>query len=264
MQKVNVNFDDPCKLKPIDVKDIEKPDKYDNHIAKFTIWYEWFRDLLENRHPNCEHVFNAIEKAGKTRVASVEDLLNLVDSGDTKIKQIIKDQSQMYMCQLKPACGRTMEESCTHELLRQDVNGIMDLLRDIVYKGKNRNPNRLVELKPKALTQPRAAKTADVDRVLTERNSVRRQILDEDPSYKLDDENPSDTAHENYSERLREIHERAGILTNTTDSNKHCSTRSAQGKWTMSLERETLVLMHLVIYHIASRTRKRVSTSLSK
>ena len=162
-------------------------DKYDNHIAKFTIWYEWFRDLLENRHPNCEHVFNAIEKAGKTRVASVEDLLNLVDSGDTKIKQIIKDQSQMYMCQLKPACGRTMEESCTHELLRQDVNGIMDLLREIVYKGKNRNPNRLVELKPKALSPPRAAKTAGVDRVLTEWKSVRRQILDEDPSYKLDD-----------------------------------------------------------------------------
>ena len=31
---------------------------------------------------------------------------------------------------------------------------------------------------------------------------VRRQILEEDPNY------PSDTAHENYSERLREIHER--------------------------------------------------------
>ena len=35
--KVNVNFDDPYKLKPIDVKDIEKPDKYDNNIAKFTV-----------------------------------------------------------------------------------------------------------------------------------------------------------------------------------------------------------------------------------
>ena len=88
-------------MKPIDLKDIEKPDKYDNNIAKFTIWYERFRDFLENRHPNWEHVFNATEKAGKTRIASVEDFLNLVDFGDTKIKQSIKDQSQVYMCQLK-------------------------------------------------------------------------------------------------------------------------------------------------------------------
>ena len=64
----------------------------------------------------------------------------------------------------------------------------MDLLRDIVYKGKNRNPNRLIELKAKALSPPRAAKTADVDRVLTEWKYVRRQILEEDPNYKLDDE----------------------------------------------------------------------------
>ena len=74
--KWSVNFDDLYKLKPIDVKDIEKPDKYDNKNAKFSIWYERFRDLLENRHPNLEHVFNAIEKTGKTRIASVEDFLS--------------------------------------------------------------------------------------------------------------------------------------------------------------------------------------------
>ena len=49
--KVNVNFDDPHKLKPIDVKDIEKPDKYDNNIAKFTIWYARLRDLFEQSPP---------------------------------------------------------------------------------------------------------------------------------------------------------------------------------------------------------------------
>ena len=64
----------------------------------------------------------------------------------------------------------------------------MDLLRDIVYTGKNRNPDRLIELKAKALSPPRAAKTADVDRVLTEWKYVRRQILEEDPNYKWDDE----------------------------------------------------------------------------
>ena len=64
----------------------------------------------------------------------------------------------------------------------------MDLLRDIAHKGKNRNPNRLTELKAKALSPPRAAKTADVDRVLTEWTFVRLQILEKDPNYNLDDE----------------------------------------------------------------------------
>ena len=133
-------------------------------------------------------MFNAIEKAGKTRIASVEDFLNLVDSGDTKIKQSIKDQFQMYMCQLK-AFLRTYTGGELHARVTQTrSDGIMDLLRDIVYKGKNRNPNRLIELKAKALSPPRAAKTADVDRVLTEWKYVRRQTLEEDPNYKLDDE----------------------------------------------------------------------------
>ena len=29
---------DPHRLKPIDIKDIEKPDKYDNDITKFVVW----------------------------------------------------------------------------------------------------------------------------------------------------------------------------------------------------------------------------------
>ena len=42
--------EDPEKLKPIDIKDIEKPDKYDDNISKFNIWFDKFRDLLTNWH----------------------------------------------------------------------------------------------------------------------------------------------------------------------------------------------------------------------
>ena len=98
----------------------------------------------------------------------MEDFLNLVDSGDTKIKQSIKDQSQVYMCQLK-AYLRTCTGGELHARVTQTrSDGIMD--RGIVYKGKNRNPNRLIELKAKTWSPPRAAKTGDVDRVLTSGN----------------------------------------------------------------------------------------------
>ena len=66
--RTNATHDDPYKLKPIDVKDVEKPDKYDNNVSKFVTWYDRFRDLLENRHPNWDCVFNAIESAGKNKI----------------------------------------------------------------------------------------------------------------------------------------------------------------------------------------------------
>ena len=34
-----------------------------------------FRDLFKNRYPNCERVFNSIQKSGKMRITSVEDFL---------------------------------------------------------------------------------------------------------------------------------------------------------------------------------------------
>ena len=90
----------------------------------------------------------------------------------------------MFMCLLK-AYLRTYTGGELHAWVTQTrSDGIMDLLRDIVYKGKNWNPNRLIELQAKALSPPRAAKTADVDRVLTEWKYVRRQMLEEDPNYK--------------------------------------------------------------------------------
>ena len=50
------------------------------------------------------------------------------------------------------------------------------------------NPNRLIESNAEALSPPRAAKIADVDRVLTEWKHVRREILQEDAYYNLDDD----------------------------------------------------------------------------
>ena len=36
-------------MKPIDIKDIERPDKYDNQAAKFNTWFDKFKDLLMSR-----------------------------------------------------------------------------------------------------------------------------------------------------------------------------------------------------------------------
>ena len=52
-------------LKPIDIKDIEKPDKYDHNVAKFSSWFDKFRDLLTNRHASWYKLLKIVEKTGK-------------------------------------------------------------------------------------------------------------------------------------------------------------------------------------------------------
>ena len=64
----------------------------------------------------------------------------------------------------------------------------MELMCDDIYKARSRNPNRLIDMKAKVLSLPRAMKVSDLDRVLAELKYVLRQIAEEDPAYKLDDE----------------------------------------------------------------------------
>ena len=99
--KTSATHDDSHKLKPIDVKDIEKPDTYDNNVSKFVTWYDRFHDLLEKDHPNWEYVFNAIDSAGRNKIMDTKEFCNLLNVGDTKIEGSIRDQSLFYMCQLK-------------------------------------------------------------------------------------------------------------------------------------------------------------------
>ena len=58
-------MDDTYKLKPIDVKDTENPDMYDNNTAKFTIRYERFWVLFENRHPNWGTCSTPLKRLGR-------------------------------------------------------------------------------------------------------------------------------------------------------------------------------------------------------
>ena len=156
--RTNATHDDPHKLKPIDMKDIEKADKYDNNVSKFVTWYDRFRDLVENRHPNWKYVFNAIESAGENKIMDTKESCSLLNVSDRKSR----DQSLGHMCQLKSYL-RTCTVGELHARVSQTKSdGIMELMRDVIYKGRNRNPNRLIDMKAKALSPPRAMKVSGI------------------------------------------------------------------------------------------------------
>ena len=50
------NIDNPYKRRPIDVQDIEKPNKYDDNIANIYHVATSFSGIVEKHHPNWENV----------------------------------------------------------------------------------------------------------------------------------------------------------------------------------------------------------------
>ena len=67
------------KLKPIDTKDIERPDEYDNQASKFNTWFDKFKDLLTSRNGNWEKLRGLIENCGTVLIKSQKEFTNSLD-----------------------------------------------------------------------------------------------------------------------------------------------------------------------------------------
>ena len=83
---------------------------------------------------------------------------------------------------------RTYTDGELHAHVTQtDYDEVMELMREVIYKGRNRNQNRLIDLKAKALSPPQANKVSELDKILTEWRHTRKLIVEEDPKYKMDE-----------------------------------------------------------------------------
>jgi hypothetical protein len=186
--EVKVQKEDFETLKPIDIKDIEKPDKYDNDIKKFNMWYDKFQDLLANRRANWHKLLKVVEGNGRNTIKDQDAFFKDLDESKDKSYVYIKAQANIYAQQLK-SYMRTYTTGELHaRVVQTDVINILELMRETIYKGKNRNPNKLIDLKAKALSPPKANKVNDLEKILTDWKHVRQQIVEEDKDYKMDDE----------------------------------------------------------------------------
>ena len=91
--EVKASTDDHGKLKPIDIKDIVRPDKYDNQAAKFNNGFDKLKGMLTSRNGNWEKLLGLIENRGKVTIKSQKEIINSVDDATYKS---IKEQSDTY------------------------------------------------------------------------------------------------------------------------------------------------------------------------
>ena len=181
--KVKATTDD--KLKPIDIKDIERPDKYDNQAAKFNTWFDKFKDLLTSCNGIWEKLLGLIENRGKVTIKSQKEFINSLDDANYKS---IKEQSDTCAQHLKSYLRTYTDGELHARVIQTNYDEVMELMREVIYKHRNRNPNRLIDLKAKALSPPLANEAGDLDKILTEWRHTRKMIVEEDPKYKMDDE----------------------------------------------------------------------------
>ena len=66
-------------------------------------------------------------------------------------------------------------------MIQTDHEEVMELMWEVIHKGRNRNANRLVDLKAKALAPPKANKARDRDKILADWRHTRKMIVEEDP-----------------------------------------------------------------------------------
>ena len=100
----------------------------------------------------------------------------------------IKLQADMYAYQLKSYLRTYTDGELHARVIQTDCSMIMAWMREIIHKGRNRSPNKLIDLKAKAPSPPRARKAEELNKILTDWRHVRQSIVEEDPRYRMDDE----------------------------------------------------------------------------
>ena len=156
------------KLNPMDITAIQRPDRYDHQMAKISVWFDKFKDLLASRSGNWRKPLHLSENLGKVTIKSQDGFTESLDVATHKNHQKTIDQHNQRL----QSYLRTY----------RDVTELMRARDSQELRSQYWSPHRPERLKP-----PRAMKTIksrDLDEDLTDATHYRA----EDSECKMDDE----------------------------------------------------------------------------
>ena len=85
---------------------------------------------------------------------SIKSQKEFINSLDNATYKSIKEQSDTYAQHLKSFLRTYTDGELHARVIQTDYDEVMELMREVIYKGRNRNPNRLIDLKAKPLAAP--------------------------------------------------------------------------------------------------------------
>ena len=118
-------------------------------------------------------------------IKSHKEFINSLDDANYKS---IKEQSDTFAQHLKGYLRTYTDGELHARVIQSAYDEVMELMRQVIETCRNRNPNRLIDLKAKDPSPRQANKASDFDKILTEWRHTRKMIVEEDPKYKMDDE----------------------------------------------------------------------------
>ena len=94
LKRPSDNSFDPSVLKPIDTKDITKPEPFDGDAKKFLVWIAGINDFLTNRNQGWKLILDRIEAMKKTKCHDLDTQLFPSIGGEVAV------QAEAYKAQL--------------------------------------------------------------------------------------------------------------------------------------------------------------------
>ena len=174
------------KLKPIDAKDLKKPEEFDGN-KDFHVWFERFKDLLTNRNRDLLIVFEMIEHAAVSPDKIVhEDFVCKISEkfGETQSNEL----GEQYALQLRSYLRSYSKGQFYDKVTKTDAADVFELMRDTIKKGQNRNPYRMVAMKAELLSPQQAKSVKDLELVLTEWKHKYGEVRRYDPKFELNED----------------------------------------------------------------------------
>ena len=236
-EEVNVSTDDHDKLKPIDIKDIERPDTYDNQAANFNNLFDKFKD------PQRElgKVAGFAREPCESDDQKPEGVQHSVDDATC---QSIKKQSDTRAQDLKSHLRTCTDGELYARVTQIDHNEVMELIREVTYKGRNRNPNRFIDLKVKRpCLRHKPTRRANSTRFSRIGDTHTKKDCGRGPEkYKIDETMQTILLKIMPPELVKDMREqllrKGSTRTIFSISNRLCSTRSSPGRWMKSRKRK--------------------------
>ena len=162
------------RIKAMDVKEIKKPDEFDNDPKEFTGWYERFTNLLRARDPRWTKFLKIMENQGDRRILDNDSFAGSIRQNDPDVADMVDDFSEnLYSYLLNYTKGALYSK-----VIKMKAKGVLEVYRDVVYKGRHLSKSRVCALNAAVLEPKRAANEKEVDKCLTDWKWDQQQLLD--------------------------------------------------------------------------------------
>ena len=184
LKRPSDNSFDLSVLKPIDTKDITKPEPFDSDAKKFLALFAGIKDLLTNRNQGWTLILDHIEAMKSTKCHDPETQLFQSIGGEVAV------QGEAYKAQLATYIRSYTKGDLDERVVKSQPDEVVDIVRELIYKYKHHRSFKILDLKSAITALPRASTPQDVEKILSDWKHQIHTVQLHDKNFQVPDASP--------------------------------------------------------------------------